>query len=221
MEEKDLFAIAIASFSSVFSTLSYFLIGSIPLTALGIGLLIFSVSLLLTDFTPIPSQTTKALLESSVLNIEAILEEFGINKKAYYVPKENKAYLLIPIDHEEVPKSFEVKGLITSIDGKNYLSLFPPAGVVSVESLEAGIYDYLVEKTGLADSVNVLDQGERIVVEIQKPKAKVFAKRFREVAGSMEASIVASVAAVAKGKVVQIESEEEEKNRRKVVLRVL
>lgn len=155
------------------------------------------------------------------MNIEAILEEFGINRKAYYVPKGSQAYLFIPINHSEAPRTFEARGLITSVEGKSYLVLYPPAGVVNAESLESGIYDYLVERTGLADSVDVFDHGEKIIVEIQKPKAKVLAKRCLEAIGSIEASIVASVSAVVKKRVVQIESEEEEKNKKRVVLKLI
>ena len=177
---------------------------NIPLTALGIGLIILGISILLTPAHPVPPHTVRALLEGSTLNIEALLEELNITNKGYYVRgADGRIYVFIPIDRDSGPPigEFEFKGLVTKVNDKRYLTIIPPSSeIVNIQELsEAEFNDalsyVLVDISELAESVETYTVGYHIVVRVKKPRGYVASWRFRNVLGSLEASIAASLLA--------------------------
>jgi hypothetical protein len=206
---------------------SYFIIVSTPLTALGIGVSIIGLSILITPINPIPTQSIRSLVENSVVNIERLLEELGVTSRAYYVPIEDgEVYVYIPLAGNESPpeKPVKPKGMTVEVNGKAFMVLVPPsANLIRVEgggSLEAVLSEVLVDLTEFCDSVKV-GEGEVITIELNRPRASVGVGRFKRVMGSVEASIAASVAAATLGRPVHIESEVDEKSKRFITLRVL
>ncbi len=85
MDRFNAFGITLASFGALFSLLSYALIYSIPLIALGIGALILGLSIAITPVSPMPKRAVRALIEGSLMNLEALLEELDMSNKGYYV----------------------------------------------------------------------------------------------------------------------------------------
>src|SRR5579884_306098 len=85
----------LAGFGIIFSILSYFVIGSIPLTALGIGCLIIGVASIMLPPNPVPKSMVREMLRNSATNIEALWKEFKVKGKVFYFPpREGKVSVL-------------------------------------------------------------------------------------------------------------------------------
>jgi hypothetical protein len=190
-------------FATGLAVWSYFLLSNIPLTALGIGLMILGVSFLLTPAYPMPSHAVRALLEGATLNIEALLEELNISNRGYYVKAaDDRVYAFIPIGGDTGPPSggVEVKDLIARGPKGKYLVVVPPSSeIIRVEEVSRAEFDdalkyVLVDLAELAESVETAT-GEHIVIKIKKPRGHLTSLRFRNVLGSLEASIAASLLA--------------------------
>jgi len=78
---------ALVAFGAAVAAFFWFIMDNVPLTALGIGMAVVGSSLAITPLSPLPSATVRRMLEGSLLNIEALLEELGASTKGYYVPK--------------------------------------------------------------------------------------------------------------------------------------
>jgi hypothetical protein len=204
MDRLGVLGVGLTVFTSLLTIWSYLFLMNIPLTALGIGLLILGISILLTPTHPIPPHAVRALLEGSTLNIEALLEELNITNRGYYVKgADGRVYVLIPIGRDTGPPigELEIKGLVTKIQDGKYLTIIPPSSeIIYVQELsEAGFDDALnyiiVDLSELAESVETSTVGEYVVVKIRKPRGHVASWRFRNVLGSLEASIAASLLA--------------------------
>ena len=228
MERLHFFGAGLLAFSIPFTIASFFLLESIPLTALGIGIMILASSMLLTPSQTIPPQAIRTMLEGSILSLEAILEEFDISRRGYYVRAPNgRVYLYVPLDENVGPPSEEVEpsGLIYREGGSRYLVLIPPASElvktpeISGMSFESALTYVLVDLTEAADSVDVLTNGF-ITVRFRNVRSHVSAGRFKAVFGSLEASIAACIAANLVGP-TRVVDEMEEGDDRVVILEVV
>ena len=204
MDRLSILGAGLTVFASSLTIWSYLFLMNIPLTALGIGLIILGISILLTPTHPIPPHAVRALLEGSTLNIEALLEELNITNRGYYVRgADGRVYVLIPVGRDVGPPmgEFEFKGLVAKVQDRKYLTIIPPSSeIIYVQELsEAGFDDalnhILVDLSELAESVETSIAGEYAVVRIRKPRGHVASWRFRNVLGSLEASIAASLLA--------------------------
>jgi hypothetical protein len=229
MDRFHAFGVCLSCFGVFFSLFSYLILVSVPLTALGVGVLIVGLSILLTPSTPIPKKAVRELLEGSIVNSEAILEEFNLSSKGYYTPSsDGKVYVYIPFSSDSGPPktSNPPKGLVSTVDGKPYLTLIPPmfelARFEESSSLEASISEALVDLTELCESVNIFQEDEdTVTVEAKGVRGHVGAGRFKKVLGSLEASIAATITAKTLGKPVYIETEKEKGKTRQIKLKVV
>lgn len=228
MHRLHAFGIGLTSFSAAMAAWSYMIIGSIPLTALGIGLSILGISIILTPTETVNPRTIRTLLEGSVLSLEALLEEFNVSSRGYYVmATDGRVYLYVPIGGSSGPPSnpANITGLVSTSGRGRYLVLIPPGSEIvrspeiPVMSLEDSLRHILVELTDLADGVEV-EVGERVVVWLKSPRGHISAGRFKNVFGSLEASIVACMIASILG-VCRVVEEREMKNSRIIILEVV
>lgn len=224
MEGYNAAGVVISIVGAAVAAYSYFVALSVPLTALGVGMLVVGASIAITPAKPVPGRAIKMLLESSVANTEALLEEVGATGKAFYVPVKGGVYAYVPLESasSSPPRPTEApKGLVTEHGGVRYLVLMPPLPRLGEASnLEEAVTEVLVDLTELCDSVKVA-RGEGLVVELKNPRARVGAGRFRSVMGSLEACAVATVVASVLNRVVVVEAEADHGNRRIVKLKVL
>jgi len=228
LERIHVFGVGLLAFSIPFTATSLIILGSIPLAALGIGLAILSSSILLTPAQPIPPQAVRAMLEGSVLTLEALLEEFDISNRGYYVcASDGRVYLYVPLAKDSGPPRSRdpPSGLIHKEGASRYLVLIPPASElvktpqISGMHLEPALSYVLTDLTEAADSVDVLTNGF-ITIRLRRPRSHISAGRFKLVFGSLEASIAACIAASITG-LVRVVEEVEEGGDRIVVLEVL
>lgn len=245
----------LAAFGAGLAGFSWYVIQSTPMTALGIGIAVVGGSIAITPTAPVPSKTVRKLLEGSLANIEALLEDTGATKRGYYVPASLAAEgvageagdhggkapaggvpvggvrVFVPLreGEEKVPSSWRAGGLVVELEGMQYLVVHPP-GYLLLENeelsgdLESLMHEYLVEQTGLVESVRVVEGGgSSVLVELKRPRTRTGHGRVARVLGSLEAGTAAVIAASAKGRVARVASEYEsvDGKRKRAVIELL
>ncbi|MEN3052308.1 MAG: hypothetical protein ABC606_00725 [Candidatus Methanosuratincola petrocarbonis] len=244
--EGNPYGYGLAALGAGLAGFSWYLLQSTPMTALGIGIAVVGASIGITPTAPVPSKAVRKLLEGSMLNIEAILEDTGATNRGYYVPataegKKGAAgggeedggmvRVFVPLgdDASVVPSRWEARGLVSVIDGREYLVLHPPGALLLRNEelsgdLESLLHTFLVEETGLVESVSASEEaGGSVAVEFRKPRARAVSGRVGKMLGSLESGIAAAVIASARGKVARVASEEdsEKGDRRRAVIELL
>ncbi|HDN84789.1 MAG TPA: hypothetical protein ENG47_03420 [Candidatus Aerophobetes bacterium] len=127
-------------FGGIIASFSYFVIFSIPLTALGLAFAILGCVILIFPEYLVPHQVVKGMISGSITNIEAMLEEFSVNQRAIYLPsKDGKIYAFVPLlGNPSYPEIREIvyapKRVISNVDGHAGLFIYPPGSDVVVLS---------------------------------------------------------------------------------------
>jgi len=219
---------ALVAFGALAAIFFWFIMGNVPMSALGIGIAVVGSSLAITPLSPVPSATVRRMLEGSLQNTEAVLEELGVSEKGFYVPKaDGSVQVYAPMGTGFAmppPPDAPVEGLVTKINGRQVLVIFPPASSLMKNldptdargvDLEGAISEALVEEAGLADSLKATESAGAVAIEISSPKSKAGAGRVSNVMGSLEAGIAAAIVARAKRRAVSVDSEENSQGGRK------
>ncbi len=226
---------------ALLSVVSFFVLGSVPLTALGISSIILGVvSMALGRGQAETSSPVNAMLfESGLENIAAIIEELGLRSKAIYLPSSltsGRPQALIPLHmnphlpkpEKPLPKRLVVKygpnpddmGLLITTAGSTVIGMLRSKPGPALGDLEAALSSVLTGITNLADSIRVTMGDERIVVEVSNPRLEYKSMWIYECLGSPLASMVASIVAEAFDKPVAIEREEYDKGKSTIELKV-
>jgi hypothetical protein len=206
--------------------LAYLVLGSIPLTSLGIStVLTGAVAFAIARGQPkIPPEASAILLQSGVENVSAIIEELGLKSKAVYLPSSisgDKPKALIPLDSElefnskVLPKRLIVKygskpgsmGLLVITPGSAVGGMVEAKPDASAGDLESAISHVLSGTVNLADGARVSLNGDKILVEVTNPRLENGKMWVYESLGTPIASIVASVVSEVLDKPVSIDKE--------------
>lgn len=206
---------------------AFLLFQSVPLTALGFSTIIVGVvSYGVSRGQPmLPPQAIDLLLQSSVENVSALVEEIGLKAKAVYLPSSltgDKPKALIPIDEsvefsgKAVPNRLIVKfglkpeamGLLVITPGSAVKGLVEPKVDCSAGDVESSLSSVLLGTLGLADGVRVAFDEDRVLVEVANPSFKDYKMWIYESLGSPVASISASVVAEVLDLPVKVVSED-------------
>jgi len=213
-------ALSLASSGAALSIYAYFVVGSIPLTATGIGALILGISMLLTPLEPIPSPQILELIARSSENVGALLELLNVKARAYYVPIGGRVYALVPLGPADpgarAPNDLRgVDGFIVHYNGESFIALAPPYytpiepidSAAAVEALQGALNDVLVERLEICESLSI-SISDSITIMLRGVRSPEPPERFRRVMGSLESSIAASIAAMVMGRPVRVASED-------------
>ncbi len=210
--------------------LSYFVLNSTTLTALGISSTILAgVSLAVGGGQlKIPPEASAILLQSGVENTSAIVEELGLKAKAIYLPSSmtsgGKPQALIPLHSKPNPPTFgktalpkrliarygskpEDVGLLLTTPGSAAAGLVTAKPDSTENDLETALTLVLAGTMSLADGTAVKMEDDRIHVEISNPLLERGKMWVYESLGSPLASIAASVVAEVLDKPIAIETE--------------
>ena len=100
-----LLGIGLTIAGAIFAPVAYFIINSIPLTAIALSsIMVGFTSIALASSRPqISPEASQLILETGMENIAALLEELGLNHKAIYLPssmRDGNAQALIPLSGE-------------------------------------------------------------------------------------------------------------------------
>jgi len=237
-----LLGLGLALSGASLTLVSYVVLGSIPLTGLGISTIILgAVALALGREQPkIPPELSSVLLRSGLENLSAIIEELGLRCKAIYLPSSmagGRQAALIPLLsnpeppklEKPLPKRLIVKygqspkeiGLLVTTPGSHVVEMLESKPGSASGELEAAISTILTGVTDLADAVRVTVDDDNVRVEVVDPHFEHENLWVYEILGSPLSSIAASVTAEALDKPVMIDAERHDKDRCLIELKVL
>lgn len=217
-KNEKLLTVVLFSSGLTLALYSYFALSSIPLTALGIGILATSVSIASTyPFTPY-REAVQSVLYSYTANISRILEEFSANSPALYTPS---GYILVPLKAKGklLLKNLNGENLIHSDSSGYYLVLQSPVSTYAIESgtsLEVALAEVIVNSLGLSDGVRAVIRDDTIIVEFTSPRSFKEGMRFRKVLGPLPVHISLAVAAITLDLPLQL-GEVRENDKKKVI----
>ena len=227
---------------AVFAPVAYFIINSIPLTAIALSstMIGFTSFALATARPRISPEASRMIFETGMENIVSLLEELGINNKAIYLPsimRTGNAQVLIPlsgnIDVQKIKEKIPGKLIVRYGDhpGNMGIAVTAPGGVglnnleinpgPTASEIEQTLTYVLTGLLDIANSVSVHLSEKQLYVEVTKPKLHYENIRYYRCIGSPIASIVATIASDGLGKPIRIKEESYHKGVSTILLEVL
>lgn len=227
---------------TIFAPISYFIIGSVPLTAVGISAIIIGFTCIaLANARPyISPEACEVILKTGMENTAALLEELGIRNKAVYLPssmRDGHPQALIPLGEDrdiqrvkgKIPGRLIVRyGVnpddmaiaVTTPGSINIDMLETKPGPTSGE-IETAVTYILTGLLDIANSVTVNLSDTQVNVEISGPKLHYEDIWYYRCLGSPIASIVAAISSEALEKPIRIKEEDYSKGKSRIILEVL
>lgn len=222
----------LVAFGATFALFSYLILLSVPLTSLGVASVILGAAALMIPGSPVPTETTRALLEGSCINLEAILEEFNARQKAVYLPpREERGTAYIPLaENPGASNGWQALNapirVVSNIGGEPGLILFPPGGealrlnpVTEGAGVEDALQQTLVDFLELVQTVKAATVGDRVVVEMTGVRINTEYPRFNMVFGTLATSVAGSVISAVRGEPMQLVEEQAVKSSTRAVFR--
>lgn len=227
---------------AIFAPLSYFVIGSVPLTAVGISAIIIGVTCItLANTRPyISPEACEVILKTGMANTAALLEELGLRNKAVYLPstmRDGHPQALIPLtderDIQEVRKKIpgrlivrygvnpEEMAIAVTTPGSINVDLLETKPGPTASEIEAAATYILIGLLDIANSVTVNLSDTQVDVNIGGAKLHYEDIWYYRCLGSPIASIVAAISSEALGQPVRIKEEDFSKRKSRIVLEVL
>ncbi|MBI4303756.1 MAG: hypothetical protein HY665_05415 [Chloroflexi bacterium] len=237
-----LLGISLCVAGAVFMPISYFLIRSVPLTAVGMSAIIIGFTCIaLAGTRPYLSpEACQLLLRTGMENTAALIEELGLRNKAIYLPsstRDGRPQALIPLaENGQIPWGKEhIPGRLIVRYGANpddmAIAVTTP-GSINIDMLEtkpgptaseiqAAATYILVGVLDISSSVNVNLVDSQVAVEVSGAKLRHEDIWYYECLGSPIASIMAAISSEALGKPIRIKEETFNKGKGHIVLEVL
>ena len=227
---------------ALFVPVAYFIISSIPLTAVGLSSIIigFTSIALSSARSQVSPEASQMILETGMENIAALLEELGVSNKAVYLPssmRTGSAQALIPligdIDVSRIKAKIPRRLIVRYGDDPNDMAIAVTApGSTSFSKLEMksgptppeieqAISYVLTGLLDLASSVEVRMSEGQLSIEIIGPRLHYENVWYYRCMGSPIASIAASIASDAIAKPIRIKEESFNKGKSTILLEVL
>lgn len=227
---------------AIFAPVSYFIIESVPLTAIGISLLILGFTCIaLANTRPyISPEACQVILKTGMENTAALLEELGLRNKAVYLPsvmRDGRPQALIPlVDDEEIGR---VKGklpgrlivrygarpddlaIAVTTPGSINMDMLEERPGPTADEIETAVTYILVGLLDLASSVSVNVLDGRVEVEIGDPRLGYEDIWYYRCLGSPLASIAAAISCEALSKPVRVAQESYDGGKGRIELEVL
>jgi len=220
----------------------YLLLRSVPLTALGISMLILgAVCFALGRACPrIPPEASALLLETGLENMAALVEELGLRSKAIYLPSvltNGRPQALIPLHsnpslpeiNKALPQRLIVKygpnpediGLLVTTPGSATPGMLEAKPGATSSEMEAALTSVLAGVLDLADGVSINKSGEIVGIVVSHPRLEYKNMQLYQNLGSPLASIVASITAEALNQPLIVEREEYKQGECHIELRLV
>jgi len=229
LDKQLTIGIILVTFGIVFTLFSYFVLQIVPLTAIGISAILLGATIAVTSPQPIPKETIQLLINNTIQNIEALLEEFTTIEKAIYIPKKDKTYAYIPLNPNPETKLTQIKTAPQRLiikTGEHYGLQLIPLGAELLKTLEPleerNLEDILktmlIDLADMVDDVKTAQKDNIIIVEISGVKIEVEASKYLKILGTIPSSIAATTIAATLKKPVKIVEETVEK--RKVTAKI-
>jgi len=237
-----LLGIGLAIGGAIFAPLAYFLIVSIPLTAVSLSAVILGfTSMALANARPyISPESADIVLKTGMENTAALLEELGLNTKAIYLPsntREGKPQAVIPLVAGNESALFkgrlngrlivryddnpEVMGIAVTTPGSLNLDQLPNKPGNNPDEIEAAITYVLTGLLDIANAVKINMNEKQIIIQVTGAKLSYENTWYYRCLGSPVASIAATITCEALQKPVRIVEETNHKKTSRITLEVL
>jgi hypothetical protein len=227
---------------TIFAPVSYFIISSVPLTAVGISAIMIGFTLIaLANTRPnISPEVCQLMLKTGMENTSALLEELGLRSKAIYLPsasRDGHPQALIPLvegdDNKWIkgkipgrlivrygPNSDAMAIAVTTPGSINIDMLETKPGPTASE-IEAAATYILTGVLDIANSVSVSVTDNQIDVRISGAKLHYEDIWYYRCMGSPIASIIAAISSEALQKPVRIREENDINGKSSIIIEVV
>ena len=234
--------LALCLAGTIFVPVAYFILDSVPLTAVGISAIMIGFTCIaLANTRPyISPEACELILKTGMENTAALLEELGIRSKALYLPSSMRSghpQALIPLVEDgkvqlaqsKLPGRLIVRyGVnpndmaiaVTTPGSINIDMLETRPGPTSTE-IEAAATYILTGVLDIASSVTVNLTDAQVDVEVSGSKLHYEDIWYYRCLGSPIASIIAAISCEALEKPVRVREESYHKGKSRIVLEVL
>ncbi|MDD5288570.1 MAG: hypothetical protein PHY28_05605, partial [Dehalococcoidales bacterium] len=227
---------------ALFAPIAYFLVTSIPLTAVAISAIMigFTCIALASTRPYISPEASELILKTGMENIATLLEELGLSNKAIYLPssmREGHPQALIPLSADsdlshlkgKIPGRLIVRygdnaddmAIAVTTPGSIHLEKLEQIPAPGSTEIESSITYVLTGLLDLANSVKVNTIESQIHIEVSGAKLHYEDIWYYRCLGSPIASIVATISCETLGKPVRIKEESFSKGKSSIVLEVL
>jgi hypothetical protein len=227
---------------TIFTPISYFIIGSVPLTAVGMSAIIIGFTCIaLANARPyISPEACEVILKTGMENTAALLEELGIRNKAVYLPssmRDGHPQALIPLGEDrdiqrvkgKIPGRLIVRygvnpddmAIAVTTPGSINIDMLETKPGPTSEEIEAAVTYILTGLLDIANSVTVNLSDTQVNVEINGPRLHYEDIWYYRCLGSPIASIVAAISSEALEKPIRIKEEDYSKGKSRIILEVL
>jgi len=227
---------------TIFAPISYFIIGSVPLTAVGMSAIIIGFTCIaLANARPyISPEACEVILKTGMENTAALLEELGIRNKAVYLPssmRDGHPQALIPLGEDrdiqrvkgKIPGRLIVRygvnpddmAIAVTTPGSINIDMLETKPGPTSEEIEAAVTYILTGLLDIANSVTVNLSDTQVNVEISGPRLHYEDIWYYRCLGSPIASIVAAISSEALEKPIRIKEEDYSKGKSRIILEVL
>jgi hypothetical protein len=219
------------SFGLALSFYSYFIVGIVPLTALGISSVILGLTVVSLP-RRVGGPGTRAMLQGATLGFEAQLEQCTVRRATYlppddggvicaYIPLSRETATLSLTEMRRAPKNLasnDQKGVLVYPVGSELTKVPDFEDSLSIEERLRYI---LVESTNLCSRVMAEETGSRIIVGMKDADLNIQGQKYLESLGSLPSSLAACVIAMAHNKPVTLIEEKTDGDRMVAVFRLL
>ena len=227
---------------ALFTPIAYFIINSVPLTAIGISTIVVGfVSIALANTRLyISPEASELILKTGMENTAALIEELGIRNKAVYLPssmRDGHPQALIPLVEgkdiqwvrEKIPGRLIVRygvnpddmAIAVTTPGSINIDMLETQPGPTASEIETAASYILTGVLDIANSVTVNLADDRVDVEVSGSRLHYEDIWYYRYLGSPIASIVAAISSEALGKPVRITEEDYTKGKSQITLEVL
>ena len=227
---------------TIFATISYFVIDSVPLTAIGISTIVIGfVCIALANTQPyISPEACELILKTGMENTAALLEELGLRSKALYLPstmRDGHLQALIPLKDDSEIQSVRNKipgrlivrygahpddmAIAVATPGSINIDMLETKPGPAADEIETAATYILTGVLDIAKSVTVNLTDTQVDIDISGAKLHYEDVWYYHCLGSPIASIVAAISSEALEKPVRIKEESYNKGKDRIVLEVL
>lgn len=234
--------LALCVAGGIFVPIAYFILGSVPLTAVGLSAIIIGFTCIaLANARPyISPEACELILKTGMENTAALLEELGLRSKAVYLPstmRDGHSQALIPLIDgkdvqwlkEKIPGRLIVRygikpddmAIAVATPGSINIDMLETKPGPTADEIEAAATYILTGVLDIANSVTVNLADARVTVEVSGSKLHYEDIWYYRCLGSPIASIVAAISSEALEKPVRIEEESYSKGKSRIILEVL
>ncbi len=224
------------------ATISYFVINSVFLTAVGLSAVLLGLTstFLANARPPFSAEAYQMLLKTGEENTATSLAELGIKNKAIYLPgntQDGHFQALIPLTTENdikkikqqlsgnwiVKSELESEGIAIAVNtpGAQSLCLLQSKPGPHEDEITAAMVYILVDLLGIATGVKVNLTDLKVKVEVRGAKLNYKEIPYYQCVGSPFASVAAAITSEALGKHIRVMEEIRNKGKNEIVLEVL